>query len=61
MPMEKGKGRATIARNIAELHEGRQYRRTARKHGKATAHKQTVAIAMKEAGKSRKRTIAEGY
>ena len=61
MPLKRGSSQATIAGNIRELHGGRTFARTAARHGKATANKQAVAIAMKEARKSRRRrTIAEG-
>ena len=61
MPLKRGKSRKTIAGNIAELHGGNTYARTAARHGKKAADKQAVAIAMKQAGKARKTTIAEGY
>lgn len=62
MPLKRGSSKATIAANIRELHTGKVFARTARKHGKETANKQAIAIAMRMAGKSRprKRTIAEG-
>ena len=63
MPMKRGSSRSTIAGNIREFHGGATYKRTAAKHGKATADRQAVAASMRAAGKSkkRKRTIAEGY
>lgn len=64
MPLKQGSSRATIMGNIAELHGGKTYARTAAAHGKTTADKQAVAIAMKAAGKSKRKprkTIAEGY
>lgn len=63
MPMKRGTSRKTIAGNIAELHRGPQYRRTTANHGKDTANKQAVAIALQKAGRSRPRprTIAQGY
>lgn len=60
MPLKRGSSRKTIAGNIRELHGGNTYARTAAKHGKAKANKQAVAIAMSEARKSRRRTIAGG-
>lgn len=55
MPLKKGSSEKTISSNIRELHTGKTFAQTAAKHGKATANKQAVAIAMKEAGKSRKK------
>lgn len=60
MPLKSGSSRKTIIGNIAELHTGTVYKRTAAKHGKDVANRQAVAIAMKKAGKARKRTTAEG-
>ena len=60
MPLKRGSSNKVIGGNIAELHTGNVYKRTAAKHGKEVANRQAVAIAMKKAGKSRKRTIAEG-
>lgn len=62
MPLAKGRSAKTISANIRELHGGKQYAKTKAEHGKVTADKQAVAIAIREAGKSRKRrrTIAEG-
>ena len=54
MPLIKGQGKAAMARNIAELHKGPQYAKTAAKHGQDTANRQAVAIAYKTAGKSKK-------
>lgn len=55
MPLKPGSSKATISKNIQELHHGPQYRATAAKHGTATANKQAVAIAYEKAGKSRKK------
>lgn len=62
MPLKRGSSKATISKNIAELHTGNTYKRTAAKFGKERANAQAIAIAMNKAGKSRprKRTIAEG-
>ena len=62
MPLKRGSGNATIASNIRELHGGKTYAKTKRKHGAKTANRQAVAIAMSEARKAgkRSRTIAEG-
>jgi len=60
--LKTGSSRATIASNIRELHGGKQYGKTKKKFGAKKANAQAIAIAMSEAGKSRKhrRTIAEG-
>lgn len=48
MPLKKG--RKHISENIRELHQGPQYERTMERHGKETANRQAIAIAMHEAG-----------
>jgi hypothetical protein len=49
MPLEKGKSKAVVSRNISELvHSGRP-------------KKQAVAIALDKAGKSRKKTGNDGW
>lgn len=53
MPLKKGKSQKTISSNISELHTGKTYAHTAAKFGKKKADKQAVAIAMRQAGKSR--------
>lgn len=45
MPLKSGSSQKTIASNIAELHHGPNYAKTAAKHGKSVADKQAVAIA----------------
>lgn len=55
MPLKSGRSKATISGNIDELHEGPQYQQTKARHGKGTADRQAVAIALKRAGKSRKK------
>jgi hypothetical protein len=49
MPLKPGK--KNIGKNISELHKGPQYERTKKKHGKAVADKQAIAIAEKTAKK----------
>lgn len=44
MPLDP---KAPVGTNIAELHQGPNYAATKKKHGKAVADKQAVAIAMK--------------
>lgn len=55
MPLHKGKSKKVISKNIEELHGGPQYEKTKEKHGKETADKQAVAIAMSKAKKSPKK------
>lgn len=55
MPLKKGRSQKTISSNIKELHGGETYRKTRQKSGKKKADKQAVAIAMSEAGLSRKK------
>ena len=55
MPLKKGKGKKTMKANFHELRHGKQFSKTARKHGKKTAVKQMIAIVMKTAGKKKKK------
>lgn len=61
MPLKKGKSRATISKNISELHGGKTYAKTKAKFGKAKANKQAVAIAMDKARKSGKKGKAKKF
>jgi hypothetical protein len=54
MPLKSGSSSKVVSENIRELHKGPQYAKTSREHGKATADKQAVAIAMSEKRKSKK-------
>lgn len=49
MPLKRGSSKKTISRNIRELEHSKT------KAGRKRTHKQNVAIAMKAAGKSRKK------
>jgi len=51
MPLKTGRGKATIASNIKELHGGATFAKTSRKFGKKKANAQAVAIAMSQARK----------
>lgn len=53
MPLKQGNSQAVISENIAELHQGKTFRRTRRKFGKAKANKQAVAIALEQARQSK--------
>lgn len=53
MPLAKGSSPKTISKNIAELHRGNTYSMTEQKHGKATADRQSIAIAEQAARKSK--------
>lgn len=57
MPLKSGK--ENIGQNIAELHKGPQYARTAAKHGKGVANRQAVAIAMEKVREGPR--AGEGY
>jgi hypothetical protein len=63
MPLKRGASKEMVATNISEFHDGKQYAKTKAKHGKATANRQAIAIALGNTGRSgkRPRTIAEGY
>jgi len=53
MPLKFGKNKKIVSENIKELHGGKTYEKTKGKHGKETADRQAVAIALDKAGKSR--------
>lgn len=59
MPLKPGKSDKVVGKNIAEFHKGKTYAQTAAKHGKDVANRQAVAVAMKEAGRSRNMATAE--
>lgn len=54
MPIKKGSSDKVVKQNIRELHKGPQFQRTAQAHGKATARKQAVAIALDQARKAKR-------
>ena len=56
MPLAKGSSAKTVSANIKELHTGKTYAHTAEKFGAKKAQAQSVAIAMKAAGKSKKKS-----
>jgi len=49
MPLKGGKSKATVSKNISELHGGKTYAHTKRKFGKKKADRQAVAIALNKA------------
>lgn len=51
MPLKSGKN--AIGENIAELHGGKVFARTRKKFWKKRAQAQSIAIAMRKAGKKR--------
>jgi hypothetical protein len=51
--LKKGKSRKTVSANIRELHTGKTHAKTQRKFGKKAADKQSVAIALSQARRSR--------
>lgn len=53
MPLKPGKSNAVVSENIRELHSGKTHANTERKFGKKKADRQSVAIAMKKAGRGR--------
>ena len=54
MPVEKSTGsEEEKERNFDELRHGKTYRKTRRKHGAATAHRQMIAIALEAQRKGR--------
>lgn len=55
MPLLKGKSQKTISKNISEFHKGKTYEATKAKFGAKKANAQAVAVAMSEAGMSRKK------
>ena len=52
MPLKKGSPKKTVSDNIREFKKGPRNKATAKKSGKASAQKQAVAVALKEARKS---------
>jgi len=54
MPLKKGSSKETVSENIREFHKGKTYAHTRSEFGKDRANAQAVAIALKEAGKSRR-------
>lgn len=54
MPLKKGSSKKVVSENIRELHGGKTYAHTRSEFGKDRANAQAVAIALKQAGKSRR-------
>ena len=54
MPLKRGTSKKTVSKNISEFHKGKTYAKTKAKHGKKTADKQAVAVAMATKRKSKK-------
>lgn len=53
MPLKRGRGKKTMASNIAEFHGGKTYAHTKEKFGKKRADAQAVAAAYSQAGEKR--------
>lgn len=54
MPLKKGGSKEVVAENIRELHRGKTFARTRRKHGVKKARAQSLAIAMSQLSMGRK-------
>lgn len=54
MPLAKGKSQKVVSKNIRELHTGKQYAATKKKHGADVANRQAIAISLQKAGKTKK-------
>lgn len=55
MTLASGTSKRVISANIRELHTGKTYKQTRKRYGAKKANDQATAIAMKKAGKARKR------
>ncbi len=55
MPLHKGKSDKVISENIKELHTGKTFEHTKEKFGVDRANRQAIAIALNQAGKSKKK------
>lgn len=52
MPLQPGKSKQIIAKNVSEFSGGKTYRHTKKKFGAAKARQQAVAASLNEARKS---------
>jgi hypothetical protein len=52
MPLRKGTSQKTVSKNISEFHKGETYAKTKAAHGKKTADRQAVAVALDEKRRS---------
>lgn len=48
--------RAIASHNISEMHRSKTYARTLRKFGKSTTRRQAIAVGLKAAGLSKRKT-----
>jgi len=55
VPLKHGKSRKAVSENIRELHKGKTYAHTRSAFGADRANAQAVAIALKKAGRSRRK------
>ena len=55
MPLKPGTSDSVVSENIRELHKGKTYARTEAKFGAKRAHRQSIAIALREKRESRRR------
>jgi len=54
VPLQSGKSKEVISKNISEFHGGETYAKTEKKFGKERANAQAIAVAMSKAKMSLK-------
>jgi hypothetical protein len=48
-------GKKNVGSNIREFHQGKTYKKTAKKFGKKRANKQAIAVGLRQAGVKRRK------